>query len=210
MGGILCERVQDVGNQQFLMLLFVIEADLDDGSDVRKIVGRFDQFHHGGVDMGAIAGDLGGVGPGDEAAFGSRVPRAGRHIIGIEKICEALVESTVGGSVRLEQELFEKPGCVGAVPLGRARVRHRLHDLIFRREECGAAFGLAAHRAKGLKPPVARMDESVSGGCGRRLGKSIEFPAADRGNGLAQHTDFRRVAGTGFHDSMVLVANCSN
>jgi hypothetical protein len=29
------------------------------------------------------------------------------------------------------------------------------------------------------------MDESVSGDGGRRLDKMIEFPAADRGNGLA-------------------------
>ncbi len=160
--------------------------------------------------MGAIAGDLGGVGPGDEAALGSRVPRAGRHVIGIEKEGEAFVESTVGGRVRLEQELLEEPGRVGAVPLGRARVRHRLHDLIFRREQRGAAFGLAAHRAKGLKPMSRGSTKVSAAAAAGGSTKSIEFPAADRGNGLAQHRDFRRVAGNGFHDSMVLVANSSN
>ena len=43
------------------------------------------------------------------------------------------------------------------MPLGRARVRHRLNDLVFGRERRGAAFGLGAHLAKRGNPCAARI-----------------------------------------------------
>ena len=43
------------------------------------------------------------------------------------------------------------------VPLRRTCVGHRLDDLIFRGEECGAALGFVAHGAKCGKPIVPRI-----------------------------------------------------
>ena len=52
--------MQDVGDDQFLMLLLVIEADLDDRSEPRQfgVARRLDQLVHRGVDMRAIGRDL--------------------------------------------------------------------------------------------------------------------------------------------------------
>jgi hypothetical protein len=47
-----------------------------------------------------------------------------------------------------EQELLEEPGGVGAVPFRRARIGHRLDQLILRRERRGTTFGLAADGEK--------------------------------------------------------------
>ena len=48
-----------------------------------------------------------------------------------------------------------------AMPFGRARVRHRLHDLILRRQRRGAALGLRAHRAEGIEPIAARLSAAA-------------------------------------------------
>ena len=57
---ILREGVQDVGQHQFLMLLLVIEADLDQRREAGEgvLVGGLEEFHDGRVDMAAIGGDF--------------------------------------------------------------------------------------------------------------------------------------------------------
>jgi hypothetical protein len=49
-----------------------------------------------------------------------------------------------------EQELLEEPGGMGAVPFRRARVRHRLDQLILWGQGGGAAFGLVSDGEEGL------------------------------------------------------------
>src|SRR5215210_5660266 len=107
--------------------------------------------------MGAIGGDLAGIGPGNKAALRPIVTRAGRHVIRVEEVGEARIERLVAGTVGTEQELLEEPGGVGAVPLGRARVRHGLDDLVLRRERRRAALGLVPDRAKGGEPRCATL-----------------------------------------------------
>ena len=57
---VLREGVQDVGEQQFLMLLLVIEPDLEDAQHLGelRLVGVGDQPLDRRVDMRAIGGDL--------------------------------------------------------------------------------------------------------------------------------------------------------
>ena len=64
---VLREGVQDVGEHQFLMLLLVIEADLDQRRELAQLVlaGVAEEFHDGGVDMPAIGADLIGARTGD-------------------------------------------------------------------------------------------------------------------------------------------------
>ena len=52
--------MQDVGDQQFLMLLFVIETDFENLKDARGVGFRhvLDQPLDRGIDMRAIAGDF--------------------------------------------------------------------------------------------------------------------------------------------------------
>ena len=57
--------------------------------------------------------------------------RTGRDVVGIEKKRKAFVENPVSRVMRHEQKLLKEPCHVGAVPLGRTGVLHRLHNLIF-------------------------------------------------------------------------------
>ena len=84
---VLRKGVQDVGQHQFLMLLLVIEADLDQRHQLpeRVLAGLVKEFHHGGIDMPAIGGDLVGARTGQMAALVAGVARAGADIIGIEQ-----------------------------------------------------------------------------------------------------------------------------
>jgi hypothetical protein len=100
--------------------------------------------------MPAIGGDFVGAGTGQMAALVTGVPRSGADIIGIEQIGVVRVEDLVALAMFAEQELLEEPGGMGAVPFRWARIRHRLDQLILRRQWSGAAFGLVANREVGF------------------------------------------------------------
>jgi hypothetical protein len=144
--------MQDIGQHQFLMLLFVIEADLDQRRQPGQLLGAgaAEELHHRRIDMLAIGRHLIGSGAGEVAALRPRVARPGADIIGIEQIGIIRIERPIARAVWAEQELFEKPRGMGAVPFGRAGVRHRLHQLILGAERRGAAFGLVADGKKGV------------------------------------------------------------
>jgi hypothetical protein len=46
---------------------------------------------------------------------------------------------------------------MSAVPFRRARLGHRLHDLVFGGKQRGAALGLGAHFAKCVEPKPPRI-----------------------------------------------------
>ena len=72
--------MQDVGQQQFLMLLLVMQSDLDDRRDARErgIVRALDQRRDRGIDMRAVSGDL-AARPGASAGRASGAHGAGRR-----------------------------------------------------------------------------------------------------------------------------------
>ena len=82
---------------------------------------------------------------------------AGRHIVRVEEITEALVEEAITGKARDQQELLEEPGRMRPVPFGRTGIGHRLHHLVFRAQGRGAAFGFRAHGTEGLTPEGPRI-----------------------------------------------------
>ena len=97
-GRVLREGVQDVGEQQLLMLLLVIEPELDSGAQDfgKRCRARFDdQPLDRRIDMRAIGGDLAGVRPRDQPALRPRMARAGGDVIGVEQEREALVETWI-------------------------------------------------------------------------------------------------------------------
>ena len=134
------------------MLLFVMQPDLDDRSELGQVVCQLDEPRDRVVDMTAISGDFIGARTRDQTALRPRVAWTGRYIIGIVEIGEALVEGAIILGVGPEQKLLEKPAGMGAMPLGWARVRHRLHDLVFGGEQCRPPLGFGAHAAECLQP----------------------------------------------------------
>ena len=60
------ERMQDVGQHQFLMLLLVIKADFHQRPDRSQCIlaGLVKELHHGGVYVPAVGRDFVGARPG--------------------------------------------------------------------------------------------------------------------------------------------------
>ena len=134
------------------MLLLVVEADFHQRRDRRQrvLAGLVKELHHGGVDMPAVGGDFVGAGTGQMAALVAGVPRSGADIVGIEQKGVVGVKGLVALAVFAEQELLEEPGGMGAVPFRRAGIRHRLDQLILRRQGGGAALGLVPDGKEGF------------------------------------------------------------
>src|SRR6516225_9341493 len=126
----------------------MVEADLYKRCNFGQLVGRksVKKLHGRRIDMAAVGGDLIGARSGEMAALVAGMPGAGTDIIGIEQKGVVWVEGVVSRPMLAEQELLEKPRCMGAVPFRRARIRHGLDQLIFAGKRGGPAFGLISHR----------------------------------------------------------------
>src|SRR5262244_373650 len=164
---ILRKGVEDVGEDELLMLLLVMEADLEDAHHLGqlRIVDAGEQALYSRVDMGAKRGDALAVRLRDEPALGPRMARPSRHIVRVEEIGEALIEDAIAGEMRQQEKLLEEPGRMRAVPLGRAGIGHRLHHLILGAQGRGAALRFRAHRAKRITPSGPRIGRRGSWDC---------------------------------------------
>ena len=111
---ILEERVLDVGQQQFLVLLLVRDAQFDQAS----MSGIVQQRRHGVIDMGAPITDLDDAWPREHSAPHALDALALRFVIGIEQERPAFVVQPIPGQLVAQQKGLEKPGGVRQVPLG--------------------------------------------------------------------------------------------
>ena len=100
--------------------------------------------------MPAIGGDLVRARAGQVAALVAGMPGTGADVIGIEQKGVVGVEGLVALAVLAEQELLEEPGGMGAMPFRRARVRHRLDQLVLGAQGGGPALGLVPDGEIGL------------------------------------------------------------
>ena len=143
------EHVLDVHQQQLLMLLLMVHAELDECGNVGPVrVGTVDELAHCGIDVRPVAADLLDVRSRDQTALIAGMSRSDGLVVRVEQVAELEIEGVVAGEARLEQEGLEEPGGVPAVPLGRAHVGHRLDDLVFRAERRGERFGEVADVAE--------------------------------------------------------------
>ncbi len=183
-GRVLRKGVQDVGEQQFLVLLLVMQADFEDREHALRFLRRhlLDQPLDRRIDMRAIAGDVLAVRPRDQAALRARMARTGGDVIGVEQERKAFVEDLVGGIVRHQQELLEEPGDMRAMPFGRAGIGHRLHDLVLGRQMRGALFRLRPHAAEGLEPDGTRFIQGTLEPVRRPFAESRRNCGARHGN----------------------------
>ena len=149
---VLREGMQNIGEQKFLVLLFVIETEFDQRCDDLECLAfeLHDQPVDGRIDVRAIVGDVGRIGSCQHSAMRTGMARACRDVIRIEQERILFVEFGIALAIGLEQKLFEEPGRVRAVPFGGAGVRHRLDDLVFRRQRRCAALGFGADHPEGV------------------------------------------------------------
>ena len=98
-----------------------------------------DEVAHPGVDVAAVEADVVGAGPGDHAALGAGVARPDRLVVAVEEEPVRVLEGREGRLVVGEHERLEEPGDVGAVPLRRGDVGHRLDGLVLRGQRGGEA-----------------------------------------------------------------------
>ena len=146
----------EVGEEQLLVLLLVVQAQLQQLADLRPVVVRriLDQLVHGAVDMAAVGVDLAYRRPRQQPAFGTWVALADGLVIRVEEVVETRVEFAVAGVERFEQKGLEEPGSVGQMPLGRADVGHRLHDVVLDLERTADLLG---DRPDALEPVQRRV-----------------------------------------------------
>ena len=146
------------------------------GDARRRRVATAISAEHALVDLGAVALHLGQRRPRHQAALRPRILLADALVVAVEEHPEAGVEGPEAGLEALEQEGLEEPGDVREMPLGRARVGHRLHLAVLgrqRRDECQRTL---AHGS------VAFEQRSGAGG-GHRLSC---FFSVLRGNAAAR------------------------
>ena len=129
----------DVHQQQLLVLLLVVEAELDRGHHLVEGAGvqADDEVAHPVVDVAAVDPDVVGARTADEAAVGACVSRPDRLVVAVEQEPVLLLVGREAGLVVGEDEGLEEPGDVRPMPLGGGDVGHRLDGLVLRRERSG-------------------------------------------------------------------------
>ncbi len=142
---VLREQVQNIGQHQLLMLLFVITAELDQLSDGRRKI-ILHQRRHRAVDMVAIRSDRLQRRAREHAASGTRLTRAYALVVGVEQEIELRIEGAVAGEILFEDHRLEKPGRMREVPFCRARIGHRLHGRVGVRQGRAEPRGCLANR----------------------------------------------------------------
>ena len=116
-----------VGEHQLLVLLLVVEAELDDrGERLAAAVGACQQLEHLLVDVGAVGEHVVERRARQQPALRPRVLGPDLLVVRIEQDAELGMERPVVGPAGRDDEGFEEPAGVREVPLGRARVVHRL------------------------------------------------------------------------------------
>ena len=122
------------------MLLLVLDAELDQGSDV-GVEPMVHEIAHGGIDVAPVVGDLHDARPRHQAPVGPRVPGSDAFVVRVEQEPEVRVEDLVARQRGTEQERFEEPRRVCAVPLGGTHIGHRLHRLVLGGQRGGQSLG---------------------------------------------------------------------
>ncbi|MNP16199.1 hypothetical protein D3C76_1085860 [compost metagenome] len=152
---VLREDVLDVHEQQLLVLLLVLQAQLDAARDLPRVLGRRrgEQFAHGPVDMRAEGHHLGHPGSRDQPPPRAGEGRAVGFVVGVEQVVVERFRRAVAGQEGLEDEGLEEPGDMRQVPFRRADVGHALDHMVLGAERgadrlAGRAYALVALRQR--------------------------------------------------------------
>ena len=183
--GVRPQRVLDVGEDQLLVLLLVMQAQLRPVQGVRVSVGRPGQEDvHALVDRVAVGAYLLQARTGQGAPLGPRRPRADRFVVRVEEVGVARVHRPVPGDEARQHEGLEEPGGVREVPLGRARLRHGLDELVLDGQGSGEGGRGRAHER--VLPSQRRR-----AGDGPDVREVSHRLPSDRGEAAVVHQGFR-------------------
>ena len=135
----------DVGHQQLLVLLLVLQAQLYQCAQCRILPRRGQKVQHARIHIGPVRQHLGQRGARDQTALRPRVAGADTVVIRVEQDPEGGRKRRKTRLVRLQHKGFKKPGGVGQMPFGRAGVGHGLGGAVFGRQGLHQPGGVAAH-----------------------------------------------------------------
>ena len=130
------QRVLDVSQQQFLVLLLVLDAQLHDGAGglVQQAIAQ--AALHLRIDGRTVVTHLLQRWPRQHTPARARMHRAYALVVAVEQEIPRWVEHHVLW-VGLQHEAFKEPGGVCHVPFAGAGVGHALHHGVFRAQGCG-------------------------------------------------------------------------
>ena len=123
------ESVLDVGGDQLLVLLLVLEAQ-GHAPGGFVVHGLRQKPFDGVVDVSPVGEDLIERWPGEAGAQLLLGHVAKRVVVGVEEPEKVGMEGLVAGKEVAQQECLKEPGGVGEVPFNWTRLRTRLHHQI--------------------------------------------------------------------------------
>ena len=161
---VLEQRMLDVGEQQFLMLLLMRKAQLYQ----RTQIIAFEQGLHRLVNVLPPGEDIGQGRAGKHSAGKARDPFAFRLVIGIENERPSFVIQRVIGQMVTQQEGFPEPRYMRDVPLGRRRIFHGLEGSIRFGQWLDQCFAQLAYVGEPLcQIAIGHVIAGLRGGHGR-------------------------------------------
>ena len=145
------QQMQDVGEDQFLVLLLVLHTEFDQRRQCFNVgivgvaipVGQ--QTRDAGVDIGAPGAHLVHRRARQQAAPGARIALADAVVVRVEQHPKGWMKGLEARLHGFQDEGFEKPRGVRQVPLDGAGVGHRLGAAVFVRQRRGQRQRARAH-----------------------------------------------------------------
>ena len=139
------QQVLDVGEDQFLVLLLVLQAEFEQRRQFLVVGVLGQQARDAAVDVGAVGAHFGHRRARQQPALGARMAVADAVVVGVEQDPERRMERLELRFQPFEDEGLEEPGGVRQVPLDRAGVGHRLGAAVFVRQRLGQHQRALAH-----------------------------------------------------------------
>ena len=173
--GIAAEAIEQIHQQQLLVLLFVLQAQLQQGAPglLRQPMGRergdVEQLLEGPIHPLPPGQDLRDRRPAQQAALGPGMAGANGVVVAVEQVAPAGIGGlNLAEDIRkagfercvLEQKGFKEPGGVAQVPFGRAGIGHPLEAKVLGGEGGDQGNAVPADRLK------ARQQSRGLGGAG--------------------------------------------
>lgn len=121
----------EVGEHQFLMLLFVVQPQGQQRGKVGALTGVAQQLAHLLVNVPAIAEHLVQCGARQQTAFGTQMTFADAHVVGVEQDLVGRINEWGRLGQGGENKGLKEPGGMGQMPFQRAGVGHGLQLTVF-------------------------------------------------------------------------------